>query len=594
MSFLVPEFLWLALLVAVVAILILFQQAKDLKSVFSKEVYEKLKENDSGLSSSWRIVLLVLAMFMMIFALARPVSDEQIIKINETAIDIIAALDISRSMEAEDLYPNRLLWGKKKLLDLIKKGDDFRLGVMAFAANAYVVSPITSDEEVAHYLVENLDSTSISEKGTDILQVVDAASKQLKDRIHKYLLLITDGGDDEAYDEAIERAKEEGIVVFVLATATEKGAPIKEAEGGFVKKEGQIILTRLNEKIKTIALQTGGAYIQSSASSADIDALIKEIKSIATNETIDSSEIKKYDELFIYFLAAALVILLFAFASVPKKQIAALFVLFFAFIPLETKAGLLDFITLDQAQEAYEAQDYNESTQRYQSLLDDEKRDALNYNLANSLYKQKRFEEAISGYEAISKTSELRQKSLHNLGNSYAFSKKFDKAKEAYEAALALGEDQQTRENLEEILRHMKKDDQNKQPDKKDGQDKQSDENKPQDKDEDPKEKKDGNKKGQSKQEQKQQQSAKEQEAAKEAAKDHKKEQEKQAQSKQKPDQEAPKESEKVEQTAQASQKDITDKEEYKLLDRLDQQKGQTYRYHIPSEYKKDQHDKPW
>lgn len=581
LEFLHPQVLWLLLIPALFWILLIIRGQRRIAAFFSQEVYAKLSKETKTVSAEVRITLFSLALMMMLIALAQPVIEKERVKINQKAIDLIVAMDISRSMEAKDLYPNRLAWAKKKLLSLIGHTEGIRIGVMAFAENAYVVTPITEDKDVASYLVQNLETGSITEKGTNLLQLLDTASGQLKDELHKYLLIISDGGDATDYSEAIALAKERGLTLFVLATATAKGAPIEEKGGSFVKKEGKIVLTQLNEKIKDLALETGGVYIESIAADEDISVMLQEIKKIAVEQEVDTKTVKRYVQLFVYFLVIAAVLLLYALHSLPKKSTLAVtaFIASLA-LPQPSYAGLTDFQYIDEAQALYQAKEYGKSQKAFESVDASPQRD---YNIANTLYRQKRYKEAIKAYEKLPKTSELRQKALHNMGNAYAYAKEIDKAIAAYEEALKLGEDRDTRENLETLKKlkqnqqqKNKKNDQKKQKDSKDQKKKDQKGSKKEQQEKQSKEQKDKN--GESKQQKQEKKSAsqKEKEQAKKSKKDDKKE------------------AQKVQSRPQRSQKELTDKEEKKLLQQLQMQKGKSFRYPVESAYKRKEHDKPW
>ena len=594
MTFLHPWVLLLIIGVLALWILFIVKGQKKISHIFSEEVYAKLVRNSKALSYEARLALFVLAMIFMIIALAQPVIEKEKVKVTQRTIDIVAALDISVSMEARDLFPNRLAWAKKKLLDFIAKSEGLRVGVMAFASYAYVVTPMTEDKEVARYLVENLDTDSMTEKGTNLMQLLDAAQAQLKDKAHHYVILFTDGGDNKSYKKEIAYAKEHDMTLFVLGVGTRKGAPVIKKDGTFIKRNGEIVLTRLNEAIKDLALQTGGVYIHSLAGEADIEAMIKEIKSIAQEEELSSKELRRYVELFAYFLVAAAVMLLYAFSSVPHKKSAALLALIFC-APMDMRAGLLDFQNISEAKEFYQNGAYQKSEKAWKTL---EATDEVRYNQANALYKQKKFKEAAKLYESIKKPS-LQHRALHNLGNSYAKSKAYKKAIEAYERALKLKKDQETKENLEAVKKLFKKqkEQKNQQQNNKKQKDKQNQEKSNQ-KNQKKNQKSKNNQQNQQNQQKKSQNKSQNQSQKKKPNKPKK--QKNQAAKKDKKEQsakkeKAPKPSQKAQTTqTKLSQKELSDKEEKKLMRLLRQEKGSTYRYTITSPYQKEKNETPW
>ena len=557
------------------------------KSFFSKEVLQKLSSDHTGMQTKTRTALLSLASMLMIVALAQPVIEKERVKISERAVDLVVALDISVSMEAKDLYPNRLEWAKKKLLSLIDRSEGLRVGVMAFAAHAYVVTPLTTDQEVARYLVHNLQTESITEKGTDILQLVDAAARQMQEQNHKTMLLITDGGDESDYKAVINLAKEKKITLFVLGIGTKAGAPIATKEGGFIKQNGKIVLTQLNPAIKEVALQTGGSYIETVSSHEDITTMLSEIKSSVSAQEIAEDEVRRVVELFGYVLALAALLLLIALGSLPR----AIAVIGLLVMPLDMKAGMLDFLTLKEAQKAYEAGDFNKSIDAFSVLNEHTPTSQTAYNLGNAFYKAGQYEKALQAYAFVDANETHYTQTLHNIGNSFAKTGKLNEAKEAYEKALALKDDVQTNENLQEVLKHLKKEEEQKQE-----QQDQEEQNKDKQKQKEEQEKKE-------QQKQDSQEQNKEEPSSEDASQENQKEQDKPQEQQEQQQQQQPKEAKKEEQPnetqevapkPQPSQEEITDKQEEKVLEMLNQQQGTTYRYQIESEHKKEQYDKPW
>lgn len=610
MSFLYPNMLWLLVLVLFMWIFLSMKSSFTTRSLFSAEVFEKLSKNTNTLSAHARITLFMLALVFVVLALAKPVSEKEKIKINEQAVDVIVALDISRSMEAKDLYPNRLVWAKKKIDDFLHRADGMRIGVMAFAQNSFVVVPITADREVASYLLNNLDNDSITERGTNIEQLIEAGAQQLENKTHKYMVLVTDGGDDKNYDKAIALAKKYKITLFVLGTGTAKGAPIQDENGGFIKQKGKIILTQFNTAIKQLALQTGGSFIQSIASKDDVNAMLHEIMAKTKKEDVAMREVKNYTQYFVYFLIGASVLLLYAFSSLPVRkkamQSSAMVLLSFLALPVSSKAGLLDFQTIQQATTAYESKEYNKSIQSLSTL--DTQDNAVLYNSANAYYKMKQYDKAIELYSKVDGNDSLKQQSLYNLGNAYAYTNKIDKAIQSYKDALALGEDKQIRENLEKLKKYQKKKKQkkkeqqkknDKKKDKKNKQDKKQN-NKKNDK-KSKQSKKDQQKNGKSKEGEKKagkkndkkKQESKKTKQQKQAEK-KKKEQAKKQQEQAKKAKDKKQKKQKAQQAQALDKNELSDKQEKKLMQQLQQHKGMTYRYQVGKPVQKEHYDKPW
>ncbi|MBL0707578.1 MAG: VWA domain-containing protein [Sulfurimonas sp.] len=491
MSFLHPEFLYYMMPVLFVLFALLLTQ-KDVQAVFfSEEVMDKLRVNAKSLSIRTRNALFFLIGFLMIVALAQPVINDGKVLVKAKSSDIMIAFDISDSMLAQDVYPNRLELAKKKALVFLKHTLKQRVGLMAFAKNSYLVSPLSFDAKAVSFLLTQLDTTSITEKGTDFHSILKTYSLSSKSKEQKYLLILSDGGDGDDFSDEISFAKENNIVVFVLAIGTSKGAPIKLKDGNFITYNGEVLISKLNDNISALATKTGGVYIENTTSNRDILRMLKEIKSTSNSKELKSEEIHKYTALFYYPLAMALLLLLIATSSINKKTAsssASLFMLFFILTSIDARAGLLDFMQLKDARNAYEAGEYKKSEKIYKEYAQKNKNPESFFNAGNSLYKQKKYKEAISSYEKASFDSkESRAKNYSNIGNAYALDKNFQKAVESYEKSLKIKEDKDTRENLEEVKKLIKKEkEKDKQKEKKDKKNK--------DKDKDKKKQKDSNK----------------------------------------------------------------------------------------------------
>jgi Ca-activated chloride channel family protein len=495
MSFLHPEFLYYMLPPLFILFLLLLTQKEAQATFFSEEVMDKLRVSANTLTLKARNALFMLIGVLMIIALAGPVIEDGKVEIKAKSSDIMIALDISDSMLAEDVYPNRLKLAKQKVLELLRIAPNERIGIIAFAKNSYLVSPLSFDHEAVSFLLRQLSTNSITEKGTNFLSMLEVVDKSIKKDSKRYLLILSDGGDKKDFSKEIEFAKKHDISVFVLGVGTKKGAPIKLENGEFIKQDGNIIVSKLNEDISTLATKTGGVYIESVNSNDDVKAMLSEIEKHSKKKELKSQEIARFIPLFYYPLGLALFILLIATSSMSKRQnvnLPGVFLLA-VIISMNTNlnAGLFDFMELKEAKEAYESKDYAKSAEIYKSYANSSSIGESHYNAGNALYKQGKYKEAISEYKkAKFDTKEARAKNFANMGNAYAkepTQENLKKAIEAYKESLKLQDDKDTKENLESVKKALKK------------QEKQNQKNKS-DKNKNSKEKSDDNKKNKSKQ----------------------------------------------------------------------------------------------
>ena len=465
MTFLHPEFIYYMLPVLVVLFILLIMQQESLEHYFSDSVMDRLRVNSNSLTLKARNGLFFLVGVLLILALANPVLENGKVKVKSTSADIIIALDISDSMLAGDVYPNRLESAKKKALELIKKAKKERVGVIAFAKNSYLVSPISFDSKTVSFLLSKLDTSSITQQGTNILTMLETVANTNANRDKKYLLILSDGGDETDFSAEIAYAKENGITVFVLGMGTEAGAPIKKRDGSFIKYNDNIIISKLNESISEFAIKTGGVYIQNTTSSKDIEAMLDEIVKNSEHKELKSQEIKKYVALFYYPIILAMLILLIAFSSIGKRvkhsMPASVFMLFALLLSSSPSvADMFDFAKLDDAKKLYDAKEYNSSVQIYEKYAQKNDNGEAYYNAGNAYYKEKQYTKALSAYSfARVENKELEASRLSNMGNALTrlgTKNTLERAIKHYEASLKIKEDKLTRENLEAVKKALK------------------------------------------------------------------------------------------------------------------------------------------
>ena len=456
MKFLDIEFIPLMLIPSFILLYLVVTNKSVIERVFDPEVLERLKI-ERGLSKKFRIFLLFSALFMMIVALARPVYQKGIVEVQSYRAELVVALDISRSMKAKDYYPNRLMFGKKKIEELIKRADRYRIGIIAFAKDAFIVSPITDDKESLKFLLDRLDTKLLSLKGTNILAALMSAKLLFGDKKEKNILLVTDGGDRRDLSQEIAYAKEQGFKVFVLGVATTKGAPIEE-HGEFLKDaKGNLVITRLNPAIERLAKSTGGLFVQARYSQEDIEKLLQALGGLEKENV--SEKVVDQLELYPIFLAFALFFLFLSFYSIPSKG--ALMVVLLVVVPLH--AGLSDFKMIKEAKEAYERGAYEIAAKRFASVAKQKGSAQSYYDTANAYYKAKKYHKAIEYYNKVQTgNKDLEFFKLHNLGNSYFMLQEYQKAIQIYQKALKIKDDPDTRYNLE-LAKKMLEKKQNKQ-----------------------------------------------------------------------------------------------------------------------------------
>ncbi len=448
MIFLNSDYLIFMLIPALLLLYLIVTNKNKLDLVFSEEVLKKIKYDNGGLGRIGRNIMLSLASLFMIIALARPAVEKGEVWVENKRVEMFAALDISDSMKAKDLYPNRLDFAKEKFfrfLDLFPQAD---VGVLAFSSDIFMISPRTEDFSVIKYLVKNLSTDSISTKGTNFLLPIEAAGKFLKDSPSKILLLFTDGGDKKDFSKEIKEALKYNLSVYVYGVGTK--------EGDYIKVGDRKVLVRLNENIKDLAIKTKGAFIKGDYGDKDLELLIEDIKKRYLLDIKRNKKVRDFKELFYYPLSLAILFLLFAFSSLPSKSKIALFV-FLIFYQTPSFSKIYDFWNIRKGIESYSRGDYYKSVYYFEKVAKSKNSPQSYYDLANAYYKQKSYKKAIENYEkVITEDKQLNFLRYYNEGNAYFKLRDFDNAIKMYEKARKFGEDEDLLYNLE-LAKKMKK-----------------------------------------------------------------------------------------------------------------------------------------
>jgi len=498
MEFLNPNVFYM-MLIPLVLLFVLIVTAKDtVQKHFSKEIIEKLKVGDQYLSKKSRNILFFVVLLLFIIALGRPVIDKKEQNVKQSLIPLVIALDVSTSMLAEDIYPNRISLAKKKLQQIIKTAQNTTIGIVLFAKDSFILSPVTEDFISLKFIVDNLNTNLDFVNGSNIFSTLEATKYMLADYKIKNLIILSDGGNDNNYKEELDFTKDNNIVIYSIGLGTKEGAPIPKNGSYITNNNGDIVTVKLNESIKKLSLQSGGGYIEYTLDNSDVDAIINRINIQSKKEELNIKKVKVYTELFYYPVSLGLFLLLIALSSLPtsksKNSVKSLLWLCFitatVFIPIKSNAYTFNFENIENGKKAYISKDYKKASDEYRKVSTNN--ESL-YNLGNSLYKQGKYNDAIDIYnQIITSDKKLESKKLHNLGNSYVNLNKLEKAKEFYEKSLKINEDTETKENLEIVNKELdkkkkqqdKKEDKQKKDKKKNQEDKKNKSNSKQDENE--------------------------------------------------------------------------------------------------------------
>ncbi len=305
-------------LIIPVALLWFFIHSKNshIEDLFSAEVLAKISLNNHKTLTKTRLKLLLLSMVLILIALSRPTLESGEIKVSKQLSDIIIAIDMSKSMLANDIYPNRFEFAKNKLLNSLDKIENTRIAILGFANQAFLISPLTDDFSSLKFLIKNLYLDSISLTGTNILNILNSANELFDHTSTKQLLLLTDGGDRTDFSDEIDFSNEHNIQVFIFDVASEHGSSIPIESGILEDAYGNLVIVKSNPHIKDLGKQTQGGYLKYSLGGEVLSKFINNFKQLSSSK--DTSIIQK-QQLFYYPLSLALLLLFFVFFSLPRK-----------------------------------------------------------------------------------------------------------------------------------------------------------------------------------------------------------------------------------------------------------------------------------
>ena len=304
--------------IVVVFILLLVWKKSVQKRFVDKELLKKLSPDRSLFKSILKILVLCLAIVCLSFALVNPKIGTKLETVKREGVDIVFALDVSKSMLAEDIAPNRLEKSKQLITQIINGLAGDRIGIIGYAGSAFPQVPITSDFSSAKLFLNGMNTDMVSSQGTAITQAIEMAQTFYDDeeQTNRVLFLISDGEDHEGnISQIAEEAAEKGIRIFTIGVGTLEGGPIPIKENGVLQyykrdQNNEQVITRLSEEtLKEIAKTANGEYIDGSNTKAVLDR-VKAILSGMDKKEFEAKQFTDFKDQFQWFLAGALFLLI--------------------------------------------------------------------------------------------------------------------------------------------------------------------------------------------------------------------------------------------------------------------------------------------
>jgi len=484
-----PDFLWLLVALPTLALLFygMHRWRRHLLSTFA--ALPMMKDLSPHMSTAKRVgkqMLLLFGLGFLVLAFANPQLGTRLEEVKREGIDLFVALDVSLSMKAEDIRPNRLEKAKRDVSALLNKLRGDRVGLIVFAGDAFVQFPLTSDYSAADLFISAVDVDVVPTPGTMIPTAIDLALKSFSTDLptQKAIIIVSDGENTEGdIVSAVEKASTAGVTVFTVGMGTPEGGPIPlyNASGNRVDykrdRSGSIVLTKLDEStLQQISAATKGSYRRATSAGNEIDEIFKELSTLERVE-FGVKQVTGYESMYQYPLAVAIVLFLFELLLSERRgtvlswlrrriPLPALLCLAIGFGPAahaQTHRSLIN-----EGNEAFERGKFPDAEAEYKKALQEYPDSKVGqFNLGDSYYKQQRYDEAQQAFGTFAATGDNQvdaSKGFYNLGNTLYQARKLEESVEAYKQTLRLNpSDEDARHNLELARKKKKEEEQKKQ-----------------------------------------------------------------------------------------------------------------------------------
>lgn len=463
-----PNILWFLLLLLPFTALFyynLYRKKKSLARLGAEAALLKQVPDYSKGKPHLKFFMLMMIYALLVVALANPQLGTSVKKVERKGIDVMIALDISNSMNSNDIQPSRLMRAKQAVIRILDKMESDRIGLVVFAGDAVLQLPLTTDYSAAKLFIGNVQTSDLSRQGTAIGKAIRLCAdnfdpKYEKDK-NKAIIVISDGEnhEDDAVGEAAAAARK-GIVVSTVGMGSPQGAPIPEYRNGKIvsyKKDrnGQVVITRMNRSMmQDIAKAGDGFFVEANNISSGVEQVFDKLSRL-DKVTFESQNISDYETRYGYFVALALLLLVLEIFLFEKRNkvlnrarlfgsktgITAVLTLFLCtagtLAPLHAQRA----IPTHKGNRLYLDSSFQNAEIAYlKALANDSTYYKAHYNLGNTQYRQGDFEGAAAQYHNTLQnpflTKDERADAYHNMGNAYMQSQDYQKAVDAYVEAL--------------------------------------------------------------------------------------------------------------------------------------------------------------
>ncbi|RXG18083.1 Ca-activated chloride channel family protein [Leeuwenhoekiella aestuarii] len=321
--YLLEEKIWFWALLAIPVVVLLYfavtlwKRTAQKRFVVNRELLEKLTPQRSVFKPVLKLIVFCLALACMTVALVNPKIGTKLETVKREGVDVVFAVDVSKSMDAEDIAPSRIDKAKQLVTQIINNLGSDRVGIIAYAGSAYPQLPITTDYSSAKMFLNSMNTDMLSSQGTAIKDAIELAKTYYNDeeQTNRVLVIISDGEDHEGDAASIaESAQEQGIRIFTVGVGSEAGDRIPIKRNGVVQsykkdQNGETVITKLDaETLKQIAAEANGEYIDGNSTQKVVDKMKTALSQMDKKE-FEAKQFADFKDQFQWFVAAALFLL---------------------------------------------------------------------------------------------------------------------------------------------------------------------------------------------------------------------------------------------------------------------------------------------
>ncbi len=325
-----PIYFYLLTIIPVIIVVFLLAywwKKRTQKKFIDIALLEKLAPNRSTFKSVLKLVFLVIGIGFLVISLVNPKMGTKLKTIKREGVDVVFALDVSKSMLAEDIAPNRLEKAKQIISKIIDKLGSDRVGIIIYAGNSYPLLPITTDHAAAKMFLQNAGPNMVSSQGTAINEALNLAKTYYNndEQTNRFLIIISDGEDHQEETKLVAKEmSKEGVKVYTIGVGTEKGAPIPIKVNGSLlgykkDRKGETVITQRKPAVlEAVANSAGGRYIDGNKTKKPVE-YIEEIIANAQKNEFETKQFSDYKDQFQWFIGLGILFLLIDVFFLDKK-----------------------------------------------------------------------------------------------------------------------------------------------------------------------------------------------------------------------------------------------------------------------------------